>query len=58
MSNLYWLSDDEWSRIEPLLPRGHRGVRRVGDHRAISGIVHMLRAPATDFKLPCEVPSW
>ncbi len=27
MSNLYWLNDEEWSRIEPLLPRGRRGAR-------------------------------
>ena len=46
MSNLYWLSDDEWSKIEPLLPRGRRGAHRVDDHRVISGIVHMLRSGA------------
>ena len=46
MSNLYWLSDEEWSRIEPLLPRGRRGAHRVDDHRVISGIVHMLRSGA------------
>ena len=46
MSNLYWLSDAEWSKIEPLLPRGRRGAHRVDDHRVISGIVHMLRSGA------------
>jgi DNA-binding PadR family transcriptional regulator len=25
----YWLSDEEWDRIEPLLPRGRRGAHRV-----------------------------
>jgi transposase len=39
---LYWLSDYEWQQIEPLLPRGWCGARRVDDRRAISGIVHML----------------
>ena len=46
MSNLYWLSDEEWSRIEPLLPRGRRGAHRVDDRRVISGIIHMLRSGA------------
>ncbi|WP_156912059.1 IS5 family transposase [Kaistia adipata] len=39
-----WLSDDEWSRIEPLLPRGRKGAHRVDDRRVISGIVHMLKS--------------
>ena len=43
---LYWLSDDEWRRVEPLLPRGRRGAHRVDDRRVISGIVHMLRSGA------------
>jgi transposase len=43
---LYWLSDAEWKRIEPLMPRGRRGARRVDDRRVISGIVHMLRCGA------------
>ena len=43
---LYWLSDEEWQRIEPLLPRGRRGARRVDDRRVISGILHMLRSGA------------
>jgi len=41
-----WLSDTEWARIEPLLPQGRRGARRVDDRRVISGIVHMLRSGA------------
>ncbi|RZN32096.1 transposase [Bradyrhizobium sp. Leo121] len=43
---LYWLSDAEWKRLEPLLPRGRRGAHRVYDRRVISGIVHMLRPGA------------
>ena len=43
---LYWLNDDEWARIEPYLPRGRRGARRVDDRRVISGIVHMLKSGA------------
>src|SRR5215468_6451566 len=45
-SALYWLSDAEWSRIEPLMPRGRRGAHRVDDRRIISGIMRMLRSGA------------
>src|SRR5207302_10497937 len=41
---LYWLSDSEWAKIEPLMPRGRRGAPRVDDRRVISGIIHMLRS--------------
>jgi transposase len=43
---LYWLSDEDWARIVPLLPRGRRGAHRVDDRRIISGIMHMLRSGA------------
>ena len=39
--NLFWLSDEQWARIEPHLPTGVRGVARVDDGRVISGIVHV-----------------
>jgi transposase len=45
-SEVYWLSDGEWSAIEPHLPRGRRGAHRVDDRRVVSGIVHMLRSGA------------
>ena len=41
-----WLTDEEWARIEPLLPRGRKGAPRVDDRRVISGIVHMLKCGA------------
>ena len=43
---LTWLSDAEWAKIEPLLPKGRRGAHRVDDRRIISGVVHMLRCGA------------
>jgi len=42
--NLFWLSDDQWKRIEPHLPTDVRGVERADDRRVISGIVHVLRS--------------
>jgi hypothetical protein len=35
----FWLTDQEWSRIEPHLPADVRGKARVDDRRVISGIV-------------------
>ena len=43
---IYLLNDVEWARIEPLLPKGRRGARRVDDRRIISAIVYMLRSGA------------
>jgi len=54
MAKVYWLDDEEWSRIEPLLPRGRRGAHRVDDRRVISGIVHMLRSGARWRDCPAE----
>jgi len=41
--NLYWLSDEQWERIHPLLPTDVRGKKRVDDRRVISGILHVLK---------------
>lgn len=38
----FWLSDDQFARLEPYLPTDTRGVPRVDDRRVISGIVHVL----------------
>jgi transposase len=37
------LTDQEWSVIEPLLPRNSRGVARVDDRRVINGILWRFR---------------
>ena len=42
--NLFWLSEEQWARIEPHLPTDVRGVERVDDRRVISGIVHVLKS--------------
>ncbi len=51
---LFWLSSEEWARIEPHLPRGRRGARRVDDQRVISGIIHMLKTGARWRDCPAE----
>jgi transposase len=40
----FWLSEEQFSRLEPLLPTDTRGVARVDDRRVISGIIHVLKS--------------
>ena len=44
MSDVFWLSERQFSRLWPLLPTDTRGKPRVGDLRVISGIVHVLKS--------------
>ena len=44
MRKMFWLSDEAWSVIEPLLPSNQPGARRVDDRRIVSGIVHVLQS--------------
>jgi transposase len=44
MSNAFWLTDQQFARLAPLLPRDTRGKPRVDDRRVISGIVHVLKS--------------
>lgn len=46
------LSDEEWAVIEPLLPTGGRGPRRVDDRRVLNGIFYILRTGAPWRDLP------
>jgi len=39
----FWLSEDQFSRLSPLLPNKPLGVPRVDDRRMIRGIVHVLK---------------
>ena len=44
MPGHYWLTEEQFARLQPLLPNKPRGVPRVDDRRVISGIVHVLRS--------------
>ena len=44
MAGGFWLNDEQWGRLQPLLPNKPRGVPRVDDRRVISGIVHVLQS--------------
>jgi transposase len=41
---LFWLTEGQFARLEPHLPRDTRGKPRVDDRRVISGIVHVLKS--------------
>ncbi len=43
MTDLFWLSDEQWAVLEPFMPKNQPGARRVDDRRIISGIIHMLK---------------
>src|SRR6188768_2868865 len=40
----FWLTEDQFARLKPLLPSDTRGKPRVDDRRVISGIIHVLKS--------------
>ena len=54
----YDLSDEEWTIIEPLLPRRGKGKRRVDDRRVVNGIFYVLRTGAPWRDLPERYGPW
>lgn len=42
MSDLFWLTDAQMSRLEPFFPKSH-GKPRVDDRRVLSGIIFINR---------------
>ncbi len=41
---LFWLSDEHFLKLQPLLPTDTRGKAHVDDRRVISGIIHVLKS--------------
>jgi transposase len=54
MVDNFWLTEEQWSAISPLLPMVHPGPVRQDDRRIISGIVHRLREGCRWRALPAE----
>ena len=52
--DLFWLTDEQFRRIEPHLPTDTRGKARVDDRRVISGIVHVLKSGGRWIDAPAE----
>jgi len=40
----YWLNNDQFARLEPLLSTDTRGKPRFDNRRVISGIIHVLKS--------------
>src|ERR1700733_15240432 len=43
VANEYWLSDQQWVAIEPLIPLKRRGVKPGRNRQVISGVLHVLK---------------
>jgi transposase len=42
-ADLFWFTDEQWSKIEPHLPKNQRGPARDDDRRILSGIMHVQK---------------
>ena len=57
MSNLFWLSQEQFEKIKPLLPDKVRGVPRVDDRRVLSSIIHVIKRGLLWADCPAEYGS-
>lgn len=48
----FWLTEEQFRRIEPHLPTDTRGKERVDDRRVISGIVQVLKSGGRSVDAP------
>ena len=44
MATHFWLSEEQFARLQPLLPDKVRGVPRVDDRRVLSGLLPVLQS--------------
>ncbi len=58
MANLLWFSDEQWTRIEPLLPRDTLGMPRVGGHAVARKPGGDQRSSKTDAQPPPTTGRW
>jgi transposase len=42
-TNMFWFSDEEWTKIVPHLPTNQPGPKRKDDRLILSGIMHVLK---------------
>ena len=58
MRKIFWLDDEAWSVIGPLLPSNQPGARRVDDRRIVNGIVHVLQSGCRWRDCPADYGSY
>ncbi len=54
MSSNFWLTEEQFSKINPLLPNKPRGVPCVDDRRVLSGILFCLQRGYRWSDVPAE----
>ena len=54
MSENYWMPEERFNEIKPLLPNKPRGVPRVDDRRVLSGIIFCLQRGYRWSDVPAE----
>lgn len=54
MTSNFWLSEEQFDKISPLLPNKPRGVPRVDDRRVLSGIIFCLQRGYRWSDVPAE----
>jgi len=42
-ANLFWLNDEQWAKIKPLIPLNRPGPKPRNNRRVLSGIIHVLK---------------
>ena len=42
-ASLFWLNDEQWAKIKPLIPMNRPGQKPRNNRRILSGIIHVLK---------------
>ena len=43
-ANLFWFNDQQWAKIEPLVPMNRPGPQPQNNRLILSGIMHVLKS--------------
>ena len=54
MTNLFWLTDEQYAAVEAAIPRNRPGVKPTRNREVISGIIHVLKTGCRWQDCPAE----